>query len=292
MNNWQSKRIGIIGPGLIGGSFALALKKAGLQTLVWGCSPDQSEMALAKEMAIVDKVAKDLSELVQEVEVIFIASPVMAIEQIFKEIYPYLKDHHIITDACSTKCFVIDKALLILKERSPQFVPAHPIAGSEKNGPLSADADLFRHKQVVITPLPNQHTLSLKLVEALWLACGASLRMMEPATHDQIYAKLSHLPHLLSAAYLNALTKHDEIDWGKAGTGFKDFTRIAAGPEQVWRDIFITNAPTILNELEAFEASIKEVKALVAAADIEKLDEWLKNARSQAMTSRISHIKV
>lgn len=287
MSYWQSLRIGVIGPGLIGGSFALALKSTGLKSKVWAWSVNSQEMALAQDCGIVDKIADNLQVLLAQTDLILIATPVRVVGEIFQQIAPFLEDRHVITDVGSTKEYVLAQAHEYLGKRVNQFVPAHPIAGSEKHGPTAARADLFVSKQVILTPMLSVEAVAIDLVKACWEACGATVLTMNAYEHDRIYAKLSHLPHLLSAAYLHAIVASERsLDWARAGTGFRDFTRIAAGPETVWRDIFLTNADAILAELHHVESVIEHIKTMIAQNRIEDIDHWLQQARQYALESR------
>jgi prephenate dehydrogenase len=281
-------RLAVIGVGLIGGSFALALKEARKVSHVVGVGRSAQNLELARERGIIDSIARDVPAAARAADVVLVAAPVAQFAAIFAE----LKDSAaLITDAGSTKRDVIAAARTALGERIAQFVPAHPVAGAEKSGAAAASAELFRNRRVVLTPLPENAPASVERIQGLWQACGARTTRLAADEHDAVLAAVSHLPHVLAYALVHdiAARRNAEQLFSYAAGGFRDFTRIASSHPEMWRDICVANADRILDELSRYQAKLGEMERLLRKADgaaLEKLfaearaarDQWLKSS--------------
>jgi prephenate dehydrogenase len=277
-------KLAVIGVGLIGGSFALALRKAQAVSHVVGVGRSAANLELARERGIVDSIAKDVGDA----DVVLVAAPVGQYERIFSSIS---SSRAIITDAGSTKRDVVAAARKALGESVARFVPGHPIAGAEKSGAGAASAELFRDRRVVLTPLKENDDAVVAKVEALWAACGARVSRMPADEHDAVLAAVSHLPHLLAFGLVHevAARKNSEQLFSFAAGGFRDFTRIASSHPEMWRDICVANKDRLIDELAKFSGKMEAMKRLLQrgdAAGLEKLfaearrarDQWLKSS--------------
>jgi prephenate dehydrogenase len=273
-------RLAIIGVGLIGGSFALALKQAGAVREVLGVGRNAASLKTARQGGLIDRV-EDFAEAGQ-VDCVLIAVPVGETGAVLARIAPHLKSGAIVTDAGSTKANVIAAARTVLGERFADFVPGHPIAGSEQSGPAAARADLFQGKKVVLTPLPETRATALETVKALWHATGAQVETLDNALHDRVFAAVSHLPHLAAYALVDELAQRADGDtyFHFAASGFRDFTRIAGSSPEMWRDIALANREAVLAELDAYIASLKSLQAAVSTEDAAVLLEIFSRARA------------
>jgi prephenate dehydrogenase len=284
-------RLAVIGVGLIGGSFALALKKAGKVSHVVGAGRNRANLDLARERGILDSIAPDAGSAARDADVVLVAAPVAQFAAIFAALAPALKREAIVSDAGSTKRDVVAAARAALGAKIGQFVPAHPVAGAEKSGAAAASADLFRARRVVLTPLEENSPATVARVQALWEACGARITRLEPEEHDAVLAAVSHLPHLLAYALVHDIARRDNAEqlFSYAAGGFRDFTRIASSHPEMWRDICIANRDRLLTELGRYQDKLGGVGRLLQAGDaagLEKLfaearqarDQWLKSS--------------
>ena len=274
------EKLAIVGTGLIGGSFALALKKAGVVGEVLGVGRNASSLAHARKLGLIDRVADWAAA--GQADCILLAMPVGDTETVLTQLLPHLKPGAVITDAGSTKCTVIAAARAGLKARFGDFVPGHPIAGSEQSGPLAARTDLFQAKKVVLTPEPDTHASALALVQALWGATGAQVETLDATLHDRIFAAVSHLPHLAAFALVDELACRADSDvfFRFAASGFRDFTRIAGSNPEMWRDIAVANREALLVELDAYLTALQALRQSVAAGDADALLELFSRARA------------
>jgi prephenate dehydrogenase len=274
-------RVVIIGAGLIGGSFALALKQAGAARHVVGLGRSPEAMARALELGIIDEIATNPADAMRGAELVLIAAPVAQTAAILASLLPHLEAHTIVTDAGSTKSDVVAAARAVFKERIKQFVPGHPIAGSEANGPDAATANLYRGKKTVLTPLPENLDADVEKVAAAWRACGAIIHRLTAEEHDQVFAAVSHLPHLLAFALVDdiAAKPHADQMFRYAASGFRDFTRIAGSSPEMWRDISLANRDALIKELDAYLAQLTNVRAMLAAGDGAALESVYANAQ-------------
>ena len=260
-------RLAIIGVGLIGGSFALALKRAGAVREVLGVGRSAANLALAQQHGLIDR-AVNITEAGQA-DCILLAMPVGETAAVLAQLAPHLKAGAVVTDAGSTKANVIAAARTPLGARFSDFVPGHPIAGSECNGPLAARADLFQARKVVLTPTTETRSDAQAIVSALWTVTGAQVETLDAALHDQVFAAVSHLPHLAAYALVNELAQRENSAafFHFAASGFRDFTRIAGSSPEMWRDIALANRDALLNELDAYIAALQSLRSAISAED-------------------------
>lgn len=272
--------LALVGTGLIGGSFALALKEAGAVRTVLGVGRNPARLTVARELGLIDRTA-DWAEAGQA-DCILLALPVGETETVLRQLAPHLKPGAIVTDAGSTKANVVAAAHAALGARFADFVPGHPIAGSEQSGPGAARADLYRGKRVVLTPQAGTRGEATATVRALWEAAGAQVETLDAALHDRVFAAVSHLPHLAAFALVDELAQRadSETFFRFAASGFRDFTRIAGSSPEMWRDIALANRTAVLAELDAYVEALQAIRAAVSAEDAETLLKLFARARA------------
>lgn len=275
------KKISIFGVGLIGGSFALALKKAGVVGEVVGVGRSAASLARAKELGIVDVASTSVAEAVAGADLILVAAPVAQTETILASIEPHLQPGTVVTDAGSTKTDVVEAARKALGGKIAQFIPGHPIAGREQNGPDAAIVDLYVGKKTVLTQLPENAEADVALVAHAWQQCGAIIHRLSPQDHDRVFAAVSHLPHLLAYALVDDIARkpHADLLFQYAASGFRDFTRIAGSSPEMWRDISLANQAALLGELDAYMAQLTQLRGLLAERNGKGLEEVYANAQ-------------
>ncbi len=275
-------KVVVFGVGLIGGSFALALKAAGQVEEVVGFGRSLGTLKQALELGIIDRIGANPGQEVADADLVLIATPVGQMPEIMARIAPYLGPDTVVTDGGSTKSDVVAAARAAFGDRIGQFVPAHPIAGAENSGAAAAKPDLYRERKVVLTALPENSVLNVARVRSAWEWCGAQIFELTPAEHDQVFAAVSHLPHLLSFALVHDLAVRDnsELFFTFAASGFRDFTRIAASHPEMWRDIALANREALLIELKRYEDQIDEMRAALEANDGQRLEEIFDTART------------
>ena len=274
------EQLGIIGCGLMGGSFALALRRAGLVKRIVGYSKSPSTTELARQMGVIDVEAPSALLAVSGADIVLIAVPVAATEATFKSIKHLVTPQMLIMDVGSTKRDVTEAARRALREQIGSFVPAHPIAGKEVSGVEHADADLYSGKQVILTPIERTLTIQLKKAVDVWTALGCRVVQMSPEAHDAAFAAVSHLPHLISFALVNAIAGQPQgQDYlSLAGPGFRDFTRIAASDAKVWRDIMLSNREELLAQSKIFQHSLQALERMISSGDSEGLEVLIEQA--------------
>jgi prephenate dehydrogenase len=277
------KKLVIFGIGLIGGSVALALKKAGHDTHIVGVGRSEQSLKEALKLGVIDALETNIHEACSDADLILIAAPVAQSASILQSIKLHLNAKTIITDAGSTKSDVLATAREILGDQFSQFVGGHPIAGAEKSGVSAAKSDLFLGKNVVLTPSPETNTHAVASVADLWKKCGANVSEMSAETHDSIFAAVSHLPHLLAFALVNEIASRPNAAqlFSFAASGFRDFTRIAGSSPEMWRDISLANKTALLSEISAFESELNQLKQLLENDDAVALQALFERA-SQA----------
>ncbi len=275
------KKVVIFGVGLIGGSFALALRRAGQVAHIVGVGRSVQSLERARELGIIDAFATDVAAAVAGADLILVAAPVAQTESILASIAPHLGEQAIVTDAGSTKSDVVAAARKALGARIAQFVPAHPIAGREKHGPEAALAELYEGKKVVITALPENTEADVETVAAAWRACGAVIHRLSAQQHDAVFASVSHLPHVLAFALVDdiAAKPHAETLFQYAASGFRDFTRIAASSPEMWRDITLANRAALLTEVDAYLVQLQGIREMIAAGDGAAIEQVYANAQ-------------
>ncbi len=274
------EQLGLIGCGLMGGSFALALKKAGLVKRVVGYSKSPTTTDRARQLGVIDVEAPSALLAVSGADIVLVAVPVSASEATFKSIKHMVTPDMLIMDVGSTKGDVVIAAERGLRDQMGSFVPAHPIAGKELAGVEHADADLYQDRQVILTPVERTRGTQVAQAVALWTALGSKVVQMSPAAHDSAFAAVSHLPHLLAFALMNAISGQPRSKefLTLAGPGFRDFSRIAASDPKVWRDIFLTNRDELLLQSRAFQAELQAFEALITGGDAATLETQIAQA--------------
>jgi prephenate dehydrogenase len=275
----------VVGVGLIGGSFALALKAAGAVATVVGVGRGASNLSSARQWGIADRTwtqdQRWTDELV-DADLVLLATPVGQIPALFAAIAPALGPATVVTDAGSTKQDVIAAARRYLGAALSRFVPGHPIAGTERSGAAAASDALFRGRSVILTPLAETSADAQKRVADAWTACGGVVGRLEPARHDEIFAAVSHLPHALAFALVAQLAaRADAADYFRyAATGFRDFTRLASSDPEMWRDVCLGNATALRCELATYHAELDRLDALLVSADGDGLVALFERARA------------
>lgn len=274
------KKLVIFGVGLIGGSVALALKKAGSTAQIIGCGRSHQNLQTALDLNVIDASSNNIAESMKDADLVLIAAPVAQTPEILHAIKPYLAAHTVITDAGSTKVDVLHCAKEILGQQFSQFVGGHPIAGAEKSGVSAATADLYHNKNVVLTPDAATNPQAVKNVCALWQSCGANVSEMSAETHDGIFAAVSHLPHLLAFALVDEVASRPNAEqlFGFAASGFRDFTRIAGSHPEMWRDISLANRTALLSEITAYQKELSHLKQMLEHQDGESLHALFERA--------------
>ncbi|MDO6562768.1 bifunctional prephenate dehydrogenase/3-phosphoshikimate 1-carboxyvinyltransferase [Amphritea sp. 1_MG-2023] len=255
-------RVLVIGLGLIGGSLASALRSHRICRTVIGYDRDSEEMATGLRLGIIDVAAEDLLMEAAQADVIVLAVPVKAIESVLAELLPVLRTETIITDVGSVKGNVVKSAKALFGEVPPRFIPGHPIAGSEKSGITAADATLFEHHKVILTPLPQSDREAVTLIARMWQTVGAEVLQMDVARHDEVLAATSHLPHLLAFSLVDTLAREQDCTeiFRYAAGGFRDFTRVAASDPTMWHDIGLANKSAILQKIDEFSAGVQRLR--------------------------------
>jgi prephenate dehydrogenase len=280
------KSIAVIGVGLIGGSFALAMRRAGLTASVVGCDRDLATLQRAAELGVIDRAAESVSEAVRGSELVMVAVPVRAVGRVLHDVSLALDHDAVVTDAGSTKGEVVRVAREELRERFPRFVPGHPIAGRETSGVDAAHVDLFRGARVVLTPVAETAPQALALVKGAWESMGARVSTAGAEEHDRIFAAVSHLPHLLSFALVNEVASRGNaaelLDF--AAGGFRDFTRIAASSPEMWRDIVLQNREALLAELDRYGARLAVFRELIEKGEGAGLERLMAEARATRLS--------
>ncbi len=272
-------KIVIFGVGLIGGSFALGLRRANAVAEIVGFGRSTLEQAI--QLGIIDRIGTDVSLEIHNADLVFLATPVGQMAELMARISPYLGKNTLVMDGGSTKGDVVLAAYANLGDKVAQFIPAHPIAGAERSGPAAARADLYTGKKVVLTPLPENSPAAVLRVRRAWELCGAVVSELTAQKHDEVFAAVSHLPHLLSFALVHDLSLRDNREQllSFAASGFRDFTRIAASNPEMWRDICMANRDALLAELGSYMQELEIIHAALNTMDAAKLEEIFSQAR-------------
>jgi prephenate dehydrogenase len=272
----------LVGVGLIGGSFAMALRRSGAGLSIVGVDRDPRALQRAAELGVIDTAADSVSEAVRGAELVVVAVPVRAIGPVLHDVGLALDPGAVVTDVGSTKADVVALARGELRALFPRFVPGHPIAGREASGVDAATADLFKGARVVLTPEPETAPDAVALVRSSWEAAGARVATLGAQDHDRVFAAVSHLPHLLSFALVSELAQRGNSEelFGFAAGGFRDFTRIAASSPEMWRDIALQNRAALLDELDRYGARLAAFRELVDKGDGPGLERLMTEART------------
>ena len=284
------EQLGLIGCGLMGGSFALALKRAGLVKRVVGYSKSPSPTERARLMGVIDVEAPSALLAVSGADIVLLAVPVSATEATFKAIRHLVTPDMLILDVGSTKRDVVDAARRVLKDNVGVFVPSHPIAGSEMAGVEHADGDLYHGRQVILTPIERTRSIQRQKAKDVWTAIGSHVIEMSPETHDSAFAAVSHLPHLLAFSLMNALAGQPlgRDFLSLAGPGFRDFSRIAASDPKVWRDILLANREELLAQSRHFQQALQAFEQVISSGNAEALEQLIGQASDTRAHWRMS----
>lgn len=284
MKDTMLNKLVIIGVGLIGGSFALALRKAGLVKYIVGLGRSQENLQRALELGILDEVTDNFPRALKNADLVLLAAPVGQTTNILAQIEPHLESKTVISDVGSTKQDVIAAARSSIPRHLENFVPGHPIAGAEMSGANAANADLFQDKNVILTPLDETSADALESIKKLWKGCGAHVSQMKPYQHDEILAMMSHLPHILAFALMNhtfspCTEENSNTLLCFAGSGFRDFTRIAGSSPEMWRDICLANRELLLNQIDAYQNELTRMRGMLENNDGLALEKAFFDAR-------------
>ena len=285
MKDTMINKLVIIGVGLIGGSFALSLRKAGLVKRITGLGRSKENLQHALERGIIDEISDNYSQALNKADLVLLAVPVGQTAEILKKINPHLEPQTIISDVGSTKQNVIAAARSSIPEYFKNFVPAHPIAGAELSGSSAANAELFRDKNLILTPSDETDIDSIESIQTLWKGCGAHTSLMTPYQHDEMLAMTSHLPHILAFTFMNHMLsnsseKNEDTLLNFAGSGFRDFTRIAASDPTMWRDVFLSNRDAVLDTLGRFTEDLTALQRAIRRGDGDLLHDRFSRTRA------------
>jgi len=274
------KQLGLIGCGLMGASFALALQRHGLVDKVKGFSPSQRTRDRALQLGVIQQAATSAEQAVQGCDIVLLAVPVSRTAECLQAMAPFLSPDCLLMDVGSTKTDVVAAAAAHLGERLPCFVPAHPIAGKAQAGVDHAEAELYQDRRAILTPLAQTGAVQLENAKQVWAAIGSHVSLMNPQDHDATFAAVSHVPHLLAFAAVNALSAQDQgaVFLKMAGPGFRDFSRIAASDPDVWRDILSANQAEVLKQTSLFRAALDDFEKAFQNNDLQALRRLIDQA--------------
>ncbi|OGT91399.1 MAG: prephenate dehydrogenase [Gammaproteobacteria bacterium RIFOXYA12_FULL_61_12] len=275
------RRLAIIGVGLIGGSLARALRQAGMVDEVVGCGRGRANLEKAVELGVIDRFSHEVGEAVAGADMIFVAVPLGAMRETFAAMRGHLAEDAIITDGGSAKASVVADARAAFGELPANFVPGHPIAGTEQNGVEASFPELYHNRRVILTPLCGTNPAATAKVDVMWRACGADVNYMTVEHHDEVLAATSHLPHMLAFGLVDALARMKENDeiFRYAAGGFRDFTRIASSNPVMWRDICVANRDALSRMLATFAEEMKELAETIGKGDGGHLLEIFQRAK-------------
>lgn len=285
MAEFRSERLVVIGVGLIGGSVAAALRRAGRVRHVVGVGRSRANMDRARELGVIDEISQDVGAAVKAADTVLLAVPVQQNERVLSALAQSMQPGTLVTDAGSTKQDFVAAVRRLAPAHLETIVPGHPIAGAEHTGVDAASAGLFEGKNVVLTPLPENRADAVDRVESLWQACGARITRMPAGHHDRVFSAVSHLPHMLAYALVHMIANRADAEelFGFAASGFRDFTRIAGSSPEMWRDIATANREALVADLEAYQKEVAALTERLRAADgatLERIFETARSARS------------
>lgn len=275
-------KLAVIGVGLIGGSFALALKQSRVAKHIVGVGRSRKNLEAALEFGILDEAGTDAAAAVRDADLVLIATPVGQMPEVMATIAPALGNRAVVTDGGSTKQDVIAYARRFLGEHFERFVPSHPIAGTEKSGATAAFADLYRGRNVILAPQAETSDWALEVVRRAWEACGARVIELEAARHDEIFAAVSHLPHIVAFALVSMLARREDAATllGHSGGGLRDTVRIAGSSPEMWRDICIANRDALMDVLDAYMEELELARGALESGDGAALEDMFGRARA------------
>lgn len=266
----------------MGGSVALALRRASYVKEIVGCSRDSAHLELALSKGIIDRAETEVASAVSGSDVVLLAVPLGAVREVLEQLKDHLHESTVLTDVGSAKACVIEDLVAVYGEIPKNVVPAHPIAGNEKSGVTAAIPDLFKGRRVIITPLVDTSIHAVDTVTRMWSAVGAIVETMSVEHHDRVLAATSHLPHMLAFSLVDSLARLEDEDeiFRYAAGGFRDFTRIASSDPVMWRDICIANRAALLEMLERFMSDLDVLKQAVSESDGQSLLDIFRRAKA------------
>lgn len=273
--------LAIIGVGLMGSSLALALKQAGYVKRVSGYGRNIENLKRGVELGVLDDYQTSVADAVANADVVVVAVPLGAMDKVFGEIAGAMSDSTVITDVGSAKATVIESARKHLADKLAQFVPGHPIAGTERSGVEAGFATLYQDRKIILTPLEETSPDALNVIQNMWQVCGAQVELMDVLHHDKVLAATSHLPHMLAFSLVSHLSKMNDQDeiFSYAAGGFRDFTRIASSDPVMWRDICLANSEALLELIEGYQHELDLVARAIREHDAEALHERFRDAK-------------
>jgi 3-phosphoshikimate 1-carboxyvinyltransferase len=285
----EFRQVSVIGLGLIGGSIAAGIKQQGLASSVCAWDANAASLALGHDLGVIDSIAADIYEATAQADLIILAVPVQSMEQVLRDID--LKDQ-VITDVGSVKGIAVEAARRVFGKLPENFIPGHPIAGSEKQGVVAADPNLFRQHKVILTPEEASNPAAIARVEKLWRGLGADVVRMSVSHHDDVLAQTSHLPHLLAYALVDTLSGGgDSLEvFEYAAGGFRDFSRIAASDPTMWSDIFRANKEPLVQVLDQYLLKLETLKQLIESGEADQVKDLL--SRAKVARDHFSNIQV
>jgi prephenate dehydrogenase len=282
LSAFSCNQLTIVGVGLIGGSVAAALRRAGKVRHIVGVGRGRANIERALELRIIDEASDDVAAAARKADIVLLAVPVQQNDRILSRLAGAVAAQTLVTDAGSTKMDYVDAVRRLLPAHLARVVPAHPIAGAEMTGVDAANPALFVDRNVVLTPLPENQAEALDRIESMWTACGARVSRMSPLQHDRVFAAVSHLPHMLAYTLVNMVaTRADAKELFKfAAGGFRDFTRIASSSPEMWRDIAISNREALLADMMGYQEQLAQLAQFIRDADAEQLGRIFETARA------------
>ena len=282
LSEFSCNKLVVVGVGLIGGSVAAALRRAGRVRRVVGVGRGRANIERALELKVIDEASDDIAVAVQGADLVLLAVPVQQNDHVLAQLAGSLSAQTLVTDAGSTKMDYVAAVRRLLPALLAHVVPAHPIAGAELTGVDAAHPGLFVDKNVVLTPLPENHVQAVDRIESMWKACGARVSRMSPEHHDRVFSAVSHLPHMLAYTLVHMISTRPDAKelFSFAAGGFRDFTRIASSSPEMWRDIASTNRAALLADIETYQQQLTHLAGLIRDADAEQLGKIFETARN------------
>ena len=282
LSEFSCNKLVVVGVGLIGGSVAAALRRAGKVRHVVGVGRGRANIERALELKVIDEASDDIAVAVQGADLVLLAVPVQQNDHVLAQLAGSLSAQTLVTDAGSTKMDYVAAVRRLLPALLAHVVPAHPIAGAELTGVTAAQPGLFVDKNVVLTPLPENDLQAVDSIESMWKACGARVRRMSPEHHDRVFSAVSHLPHMLAYTLVHMIATRPDAQelFSFAAGGFRDFTRIASSSPEMWRDIASTNRAALLADIAAYQQQLTHLAGLIRDADAEQLGRIFETARN------------
>ena len=282
MKAFHCEKLVVIGVGLIGGSVAIALRKAGLVGKIVGVGRGRANIQRALELGVIDEASEDVAAAVQDADIVLMAVPVQQNDRVLASLAGAIPAQTLLTDAGSTKVDFVAAIRRWMPRHLANIVPAHPIAGAELTGVEAASAGLFNDRNVVLTPLLETQAVAVERVQSMWQTCGATVSRMSAEHHDRVFSAVSHLPHMLAYALVHMIaTREDARElFSFAAGGFRDFTRIASSSPEMWRDIATANREALLADIAQFQHQLAELAKLIGDADADQLGRIFETARN------------